>query len=160
MQLYKIIYHSLAALHVSRDIFAQHQEHLNCIIASGITHVCRCRLLSWECWNWRSHFQHSHDNINELFTFVKKYLNLQHSALNVTGTVRVIAEIKVNNLYGHGTLSVQRHNKRCRSDIVVHFPYTKVFLHCFYRAVGDIEWRKMNFTTILWNNCEWQTSVE
>ena len=51
MQLRKIIYYSLAALHVSSDIFAHHQEHLNCITASGITHVCRCRLVSWECWN-------------------------------------------------------------------------------------------------------------
>jgi len=47
----RIIYYSLAALHVSRDIFAHHQEHLNCITASGSTHVCRCRLVSWECWN-------------------------------------------------------------------------------------------------------------
>jgi hypothetical protein len=38
MQLCRIIYYSLAALHVSSDIFAQHQEHLNCITASGITH--------------------------------------------------------------------------------------------------------------------------
>jgi hypothetical protein len=44
VQLYRVIYYSLAALHVSRDIFAHHQEHLNCITASGITHVCRCRL--------------------------------------------------------------------------------------------------------------------
>jgi hypothetical protein len=50
MQLCKIIYYSLAAVHVSSDIFAHHQEHLNCIIASGIAHVCRCRLVSWECW--------------------------------------------------------------------------------------------------------------
>jgi len=41
----------LAALHVLSDIFAYHQEHLNCVTASGITHVCRCRLVSWECWN-------------------------------------------------------------------------------------------------------------
>ena len=46
MQLCVIIYYSLAALHVSSDIFAHHQEHLNCIGASGITHVCRCRLVS------------------------------------------------------------------------------------------------------------------
>jgi hypothetical protein len=47
MQLCRIIYYSLvfiAALHVSSDIFAHHQEHLNCITASGITHVCRCQL--------------------------------------------------------------------------------------------------------------------
>jgi len=43
MQLCTIIYYSLAALHVSSDIFAHYQEHLNCITASGSTHVCRCR---------------------------------------------------------------------------------------------------------------------
>jgi len=31
MQQCRIIYCSLAALHVSSDIFAHHQEHLNCI---------------------------------------------------------------------------------------------------------------------------------
>jgi hypothetical protein len=31
MQLYRIIYGSLAALRVSSDIFAPHQKHLNCI---------------------------------------------------------------------------------------------------------------------------------
>jgi hypothetical protein len=46
MQLCRIICYSLVALHVSSDIFAHHQEHLNCITASGITHVCRCRLVS------------------------------------------------------------------------------------------------------------------
>jgi hypothetical protein len=51
MQLCRIIYYSLAALHVSSDIFAHNQEHLKCIPASGITHVCRCQLVSWECWN-------------------------------------------------------------------------------------------------------------
>jgi hypothetical protein len=37
MQLCRIIYYSLATLRVSSDIFAHHQEHLNCITASGIT---------------------------------------------------------------------------------------------------------------------------
>ena len=45
MQLCRIIDYSLAALHVSTDIFAHHQEHLNCITASGITRVCHCRLV-------------------------------------------------------------------------------------------------------------------
>ena len=31
MEQCRIIYCSLAALHVSSDIFAHHQEHLNCI---------------------------------------------------------------------------------------------------------------------------------
>jgi len=31
MQLCRIIYFSLASLHVSSDIFAHRQEHLNCI---------------------------------------------------------------------------------------------------------------------------------
>ena len=39
MQLCRIIYYPLAALHVSSDIFAHHYEHLNCITASGITYV-------------------------------------------------------------------------------------------------------------------------
>ena len=39
VQLCRIIYYFLAALHVSSDIFAHHQEHLKCITASGITHV-------------------------------------------------------------------------------------------------------------------------
>jgi len=43
MQLCRIIYCFLTALHVSSDIFAHHQEHLNCITASGITHMFRCR---------------------------------------------------------------------------------------------------------------------
>ena len=43
IQLCRIIYYSLAALHVSSDIFAHQQEHLNCITASGIKHVCRCQ---------------------------------------------------------------------------------------------------------------------
>ena len=51
MQLCRIIYYSSAALHVSCHICAHHQEHLNCITASGISHVCHCQLVSWECWN-------------------------------------------------------------------------------------------------------------
>jgi hypothetical protein len=39
MQLCRIIYYPVAALYVSSDIFAHHHEHLNCITASGITHV-------------------------------------------------------------------------------------------------------------------------
>ena len=51
MQLCRIIYYSLAALHVLSDIFAHHQEHLHCLMASGITHICCCQLVSWACWN-------------------------------------------------------------------------------------------------------------
>ena len=54
MQLCRIIYYSLAALHVSSDIFAHHQEHLNCITASGIIHVCRCQLAATYVCNTRS----------------------------------------------------------------------------------------------------------
>jgi hypothetical protein len=43
MKLCRIIYFFLASLHVSSVIFAHHQEHLNCITASYIIHVCRCR---------------------------------------------------------------------------------------------------------------------
>jgi len=54
MQLCRIIYYSLAAVHVSSDIFAHHQEHLNCITASGITHVCHCQLAATLVCNTRS----------------------------------------------------------------------------------------------------------
>ena len=41
MQMCSIIYYSLAALRVSSDIFAHHQEHLNCITAaSWQRHTC------------------------------------------------------------------------------------------------------------------------
>ena len=49
MRLCRIIYYSLAALHVSSDVFAHHQEHLNCITASGITHLCLCQLARNMC---------------------------------------------------------------------------------------------------------------
>jgi len=55
MQLCRIIYYYLAALYVSSDIFAHHQEHLNCITASGITHVCSCRLAATYVCNTRSY---------------------------------------------------------------------------------------------------------
>jgi len=45
MQLCRIIYCSLVALHVSSDIFAHHQEHLNCITAAGIILMCLYRLI-------------------------------------------------------------------------------------------------------------------
>jgi len=54
MQLCRIVHYSLAALHVSSDIFAHHQERLNCITASVITHVCRCQLAATYVCNNRS----------------------------------------------------------------------------------------------------------
>jgi hypothetical protein len=67
MQLSRIIYYSLAALHVLSNIFAHHQEHLNCIIASSITHLCCCRLVSWECMShvkkYTRYARHIHDPV-------------------------------------------------------------------------------------------------
>jgi hypothetical protein len=48
-----IIYCSLAALHISSDIFAHHQEHLNCITASGIIYVRCCRQATTHVYNTR-----------------------------------------------------------------------------------------------------------
>jgi hypothetical protein len=42
MQLYKLIYYSYSALHVSGDVFVHHQEHL-----TGSIHPSRCWLVSW-----------------------------------------------------------------------------------------------------------------
>jgi len=47
MQLYRFIYYSWSALHVSGDVFAHHQEHLTVFTASGSVHPSCCRLVSW-----------------------------------------------------------------------------------------------------------------
>jgi hypothetical protein len=46
MQLCRIIYYSLTALHVSTDILAHHQEHLNCIYSTWYYSV-----VDW-CYGW------------------------------------------------------------------------------------------------------------
>jgi hypothetical protein len=50
MQLCRLIYYSLSALHVSSNVFAHHQKHLTVFTASGNIHQCRCRLVSWMSW--------------------------------------------------------------------------------------------------------------
>jgi hypothetical protein len=49
--LYRLIYYSKSALHVSGNVFAHHQEHLTVFTVSGSVHP-RCRLTSWVRWNW------------------------------------------------------------------------------------------------------------
>jgi hypothetical protein len=51
MQLYRLIYHSKSALHVSGDVFAHRQEHLNVFTASGSIQPSCCRLVSWMSFN-------------------------------------------------------------------------------------------------------------
>ena len=46
-QLYRLIYYSKSALHVSGDVFAHHQEHLTVFTASGSIHPSRYWLVSW-----------------------------------------------------------------------------------------------------------------
>jgi len=43
VQLCRTVYCSLTVLHVSSDIFAHHQDHLNCNYS-----FCCCRLLPWQ----------------------------------------------------------------------------------------------------------------
>ena len=45
--LYRLIYYSKSALHVSGDVFAHHQEHLTVFTVSGSIHTSCCRLVSW-----------------------------------------------------------------------------------------------------------------
>ena len=42
--LYRLIYYFRSALHVSGDVFAHHQEHLNVFTVSGSVHPSCCRL--------------------------------------------------------------------------------------------------------------------
>jgi hypothetical protein len=51
MQLYRSIYYSKSALHVSGDVFARHQKHLTVFTVSGSIHPSCCRLVSWISWN-------------------------------------------------------------------------------------------------------------
>jgi len=51
LQLCRIIYYSLTALHVSSDIFTHHQEHLNCFYSFWYYTRMSLPLVSWECWN-------------------------------------------------------------------------------------------------------------
>jgi hypothetical protein len=44
MQLYRLIYFSLSALHISGDVFAHHQEHLTVCTLSGSIQPGCCRL--------------------------------------------------------------------------------------------------------------------
>jgi hypothetical protein len=44
--LYRLIYYSKSALHVSGDVFAYHQEHLTVFTVSGSIHPSCCRLVS------------------------------------------------------------------------------------------------------------------
>ena len=45
--LYRLIYYSKSALHVSGDVFAHHQEHLTVFTVPGSVHPSCCRLVSW-----------------------------------------------------------------------------------------------------------------
>jgi hypothetical protein len=47
MQLYRLIYFSLPALHISGDVFDHRQEHLIVFTVSGSIHSGCCRLVSW-----------------------------------------------------------------------------------------------------------------
>jgi hypothetical protein len=45
--IYRLIYYSKSALHVSGDIFAHHQEHLTVFTVSGNIHPSCYQLVSW-----------------------------------------------------------------------------------------------------------------
>jgi len=47
MQLYRLIYYSKSAVHVSGDVFAHNQEHLTVFTVSGSVRPSCCRLVSW-----------------------------------------------------------------------------------------------------------------
>jgi hypothetical protein len=49
---YTLIYYSTSALHVSSNVFAHHQEHLNVFTVSGSVHPSCCLMMSRMSWNW------------------------------------------------------------------------------------------------------------
>jgi len=50
--LYRLIYYSKSAPHVSGDVFVHHQEHLTVFTVSGSVHPSCCWLVSW-IWDTR-----------------------------------------------------------------------------------------------------------
>jgi hypothetical protein len=52
MHLYRLIYYSKSALHVSGDVFAHHHEHLTVFRVSDSVNPSCCWLVSWMSWNW------------------------------------------------------------------------------------------------------------
>jgi len=51
--LYRLIYYSSSALHVSGDVFSHHQEHLTVFTVSGSVHPSCCQLVSWRDTSWQ-----------------------------------------------------------------------------------------------------------
>ena len=47
MQLYRLIYYSKSALHVSSDVFAHHQEHLTVFTVYGSVHPRHQPAATW-----------------------------------------------------------------------------------------------------------------
>jgi hypothetical protein len=52
IQLYRLMYYSYSALHISGNVFARHQEHLTIRVftVSGSVHTTCCRLAIASCW--------------------------------------------------------------------------------------------------------------
>ena len=73
MQLYRLIYLSLLALHVSGDDFAHHQEHLTVFIVSGNIHPSCCRLVSWVSWNCKAEFVVEKVALKHVFLWVLQF---------------------------------------------------------------------------------------
>jgi hypothetical protein len=58
--LYRFIYYSKFALHVSGNVFAHYQEHLTVFTVSGSVHPSCCRLLPAATWvNTNRYFRYS-----------------------------------------------------------------------------------------------------
>ena len=51
MQLYRLVYNSQSALHVSGDVLRPSSEAPTVFTASGNVHQCRYRPMSWISWN-------------------------------------------------------------------------------------------------------------
>jgi hypothetical protein len=52
MLLYRLIYYSNSAVHISGNIFVHHQEHLTVFTISGSAHPSCCRLVFWMSSDW------------------------------------------------------------------------------------------------------------
>ena len=125
MQLCKIIYYSQAALHVSIDIFAHHQEHLNCITASGITHACRCLPAATCVCNTRS--------CNTVQVLLMMSENI---ARNMQSSQRIINYLTQLHLVGHFCIlchDARKHDYQVQPFYTECFQFTVMFFYMLHK---------------------------
>ena len=108
MQLFRIIYCSLTATHVSSDIFAHHQEHLNCIYSFWVysrvslsAAVMAEQELQFIISHDSSRLRHMRINPETVKTVKMPLIMSENVARNMWSSQGTINYVKQLHLFGH-----------------------------------------------------------